>query len=66
MKKDIQDNRKTRIQVLQAHSLRELVNLINDNNEAALQNLEGAQEILREDIISIMKEYDTYFLLYYK
>lgn len=66
MKKDIQDNKKTRLQVLQAHSLRELVNMINDNNEAASQNLDGAQEILREDIVSIMKEYDTYFLLYYK
>lgn len=66
MKKDIQDNKKTRLQVLQAHSLRELVSIINDNNEAASQNLDGAQEILREDIVSIMKEYDTYFLLYYK
>lgn len=66
MRKDIQDNKKTKLQVLQAHSLRELVNMINDNNEAASQDLDGAQEILREDIVTILKEYDTYFLLYYK
>lgn len=64
--KEVQDNKKTRLSVLRAQSLRELVGMVNDNNDAAHQGLDGTNYILKDDIVSVMKEHDTYFLLYYK
>lgn len=50
---------KDTLAVLQSHSLRDIVDAVNANNKAG-------NPILREDIVSLLKEDETYFLLYYK
>ena len=42
------------MEVLQANSLRELVDKVNDNG------------VMKEDIVKIMRDNENYFLLYYK
>lgn len=46
--------------VIQASSLRELVDTVNDNNK------ENNTPILREDIVSLLNKEGTYFLIYFK
>lgn len=53
------DNKKKTLAVLQAHSLRDIVDTINQQNKTDFP-------ILREDIVSLLKEDETYFMLYYK
>lgn len=48
------------LDVLQAHSLRELVETVNLVNET------GSSKILKDNIVTIFKDEDTYFMLYYK
>lgn len=52
---------KTELDYLQAHSLRALLTQVNTHN---IENQETP--ILREDIVDIIKEDDTFILLYYK
>lgn len=52
---------KTEIDYIQAHSLRDLLEAINEWNT---KYPNGA--ILKEDIVQIMREEETYILLYYK
>lgn len=51
---------KTQLGAIQAHSLRSLVETVNHINE------DSPEQILKEDIITILKDEDTYFLLYFK
>lgn len=51
---------KTQIDYFQAHSLRDLLMKVNHYNEG-----NPSAPILREDIVDILKEEDTYILLYY-
>lgn len=50
---------KAKLDVLQAHSLRDLLMKVNQINE-------GDNKILKEDIVTIYKDEDTFFLLYYR
>lgn len=50
---------KDNMAVLQAHSLRELIEQVNEINK-------GASKILKEDIVTILKEDETFFLLYFR
>lgn len=52
--------KKKLLDVLQAHSLRELVETVNLINET------GSSKILKEDVLTLFKEDGTYFMLYYK
>lgn len=52
---------KKQLAVLQAHSLRELISQVNMVNSS-----EREEPILREDIVKVFKEDETFFLLYYK
>lgn len=56
----METGRKERIDVMQARSLRDLVNQINRVNSSS------GTKIMREDIVSLTKDEDTYFMLYYK
>lgn len=60
MKEAMKPRRKECIDVLQALSLRDLVTQINTRNSKT------SSKILREDIVDILKDEGTYFLLYYK
>lgn len=55
------NKRKSQIDYLQASSLRDLISQVNNINEAF-----PICPILKEDIVSIMKENDTFLLIYYK
>lgn len=54
-------SQKTHLDFIQAHSLRGLMTQVNSHNS---QNPE--YPILKEDIVEILKEEDTFILLYYK
>jgi hypothetical protein len=56
-----EDNIKQELAVLSSFSIRDIVNAINKNNAD-----DSNQKILREDIVSIIKERDTFMLLYFK
>lgn len=53
--------KKTVVDYLQAHSIRELLERVNTHNVNCPNSL-----ILKEDIVDILKEGDTFILLYYK
>lgn len=50
---------KKELAVLQAHSLRELISQVNSINN-------GEGTLCKEDIVQIIKEDETFFLLYFK
>lgn len=52
---------KTMIDFIQAHSLRDLMSAINDFNKKYPESA-----ILKEDIVDIINEGNSYILLYYK
>ena len=52
---------KTQLNYLQAHSLRDLIDVVNRYN-----SINAGHPILRDDIAQILKEEGTYILLYYK
>lgn len=53
---------KIQLDFIQAHSLRDLLTKVNvHNSQCPSENV-----ILKEDIVDIMKEEDTFILLYYK
>lgn len=52
---------KKTMSVLLAHSLRELVETVNNIN-----NSNESRHILKDDIVTIMKEESTYMLFYYQ
>ena len=56
-----EDNIKQELAVLSSFSIRDIVNAINKNNAD-----DSNQKILREDIVSVIKERDTFMLLYFK
>lgn len=56
-------NGKTRIDVIQANSLRELVDVVNSINVNAGKHHEGMIE--KDDIVSLLKDNDTFLLVYY-
>ncbi len=56
-----EDNIKQELAVLSSFSIRDIVNAINKNNVD-----DSNQKILREDIVSVIKERDTFMLLYFK
>lgn len=53
------EKEKSRLAVLQSHSLRELVDMVNHANQSA------GGRILKKDIVGLYHEDETYFLLYY-
>ena len=53
--------KKTEIGFLESHSLRDLLTQVNRHN---VRNPDTP--ILKEDIVSILKEEDTFIMLYYK
>lgn len=53
--------RKTQMSFIQAHSLRDLMEKVNYLNSSSPD-----KAITKDDIVSILKEEDTYILLYYK
>lgn len=55
------DERKTSIDFIQAHTLSELLSIINNHN---INNPQSP--ITKEDIVTIMKEEGTHILLYFK
>jgi hypothetical protein len=57
---DNQDNVKQTLAVIQEHSLRDLVDHVN------AINYRGINKILKDDIVTIMKGNDSFFLLYYE
>lgn len=57
---DNQDNIKQTLSVIQEHSLRDLVDHVN------AINYRGTNKILKEDIVTIMKGNDSFFLIYYE
>lgn len=57
----ILDNNKDQLAVLQSYSLRDLIGQVNEIN-----NVDGGAKILREDVVTLLKEHDTFFLIYYK
>lgn len=59
--KEKQSEPKTALQVVASHSLSELINWINSYNST-----EGNTPILKEDIVQILKEEGSFFLIYYK
>lgn len=60
-KKENQTVQKTRIDYMQATSLRELLDNVNTYNKEYPENA-----ILKEDIIRILKEEGTFIMLYYR
>lgn len=59
-KKENQTVQKTRIDYMQATSLRELLDNVNTHNKEYPENA-----ILKEDIVRILKEEGTFIMLYY-
>lgn len=60
-KKENQTVQKTRIDYMQATSLRELLDNVNTHNTEYPENA-----ILKEDIVRILKEEGTFIMLYYR
>lgn len=60
-KKENQTVQKTRIDYMQATSLRELLDNVNTHNKEYSENA-----ILKEDIVRILKEEGTFIMLYYR
>ena len=60
-KQKSEKNVKTRVDYIQASSLRELLNNINSHNKEYPENT-----ILKEDIVEIFKEEGTFIMLYYR
>ena len=60
-KKENQTVQKTRIDYMQATSLRELLNKVNSHNSDYPECA-----ILKEDIVEILKEEETFIMLYYR
>ena len=60
-KKENQIVQKTRIDYMQATSLRELLDNVNTHNKEYPENA-----ILKEDIVRILKEEGTFIMLYYR
>lgn len=60
-KKENQTVQKTRIDYIQATSLRELLDNVNTHNKEYPENA-----ILKEDIVRILKEEGTFIMLYYR
>lgn len=60
-KKENQTVQKTRIDYMQATSLRELLDNVNTHNKEYPENA-----ILKEDIVKILKEEGTFIMLYYR
>ena len=60
-KKENQTVQKTRIDYMQATSLRELLDNVNTHNKEYPDNA-----ILKEDIVRILKEEGTFIMLYYR
>lgn len=60
-KKENQTVQKTRIDYMQATSLRELLDNVNTHNKEYPENA-----ILKEDIVRILKEEGTFIILYYR
>lgn len=58
--KENQTVQKTRIDYMQATSLRELLDNVNTHNKEYPENA-----ILKEDIVRILKEEGTFIMLYY-
>lgn len=56
----MKDNRKDTLSVIQASSLRELVEMVNEHNN------QGGEPIQKEDVVTILKENEAYFMLYYR
>lgn len=54
------NNEKTTISYIQGHSLWDLLLAVNNYNK------NSSTPILKEDIVNIIKEEETYILLYYK
>lgn len=63
MKKD--NATKSTLEVLRAHSLREMVEKVNNYNQEASKST-TLSPILKEDIVNLTREEDTYFLIYFK
>lgn len=55
------NTKKHQIDFIQAHSLRDLLMQVNNHNIEKPESL-----ILKENIVEILKEEDTFILLYYK
>lgn len=51
--------RKEKVGVIQASTLREMVNTVNE------ANAQSASKILKEDIVTLAKENDIWILVYY-
>lgn len=60
-KKENQTVQRTRIDYMQATSLRELLDNVNTHNKEYPENA-----ILKEDIVKILKEEGTFIMLYYR
>lgn len=60
-KKENQTVQKTKIDYIQATSLRELLDNINTHNKEFPESV-----ILKEDIVKILKEEGTFIMLYYR
>lgn len=60
-KKENQTVQKTRVDYIQATSLRELLDNVNTHNKEYPENA-----ILKEDIVRILKEEGTFIMLYYR
>lgn len=60
-KKENQTIQKTKIDYIQATSLRKLLDNVNTYNEEYPENA-----ILKEDIVEILKEEGTFIMLYYR
>lgn len=54
-------NEKKELAVLQAHSLRDLTNKVNEINFS-----DSGKPILKEDIVDILRIDGTFFLMYFK
>lgn len=63
MTTEIRNIPKHELAVLQAHSLRELIEKVNGINS---NSFDCSKMILREDIVELVREDGTFFLLYYK
>lgn len=52
--------KKEKLDILMSHSLRDLVDQVNNINSTT------PSKILKEDIVELFKDEETFFLLYYK
>lgn len=60
-KQEYKTAQKTQITYIQATSLRELLDNVNSHNSEHPENA-----ILKEDIVEILKEEETFIMLYYR